>query len=202
MRLEEYLSLTKQFKWFNNVIEWGWEGWREDGWCHETLSENIDQRRFFFFKRWASDDGRSLEKDAYIQLSRIYNLIANQMIRRTQDVEAEKNPKDEALNYFHKVSGNRKTFSWLSRSDTLVQTAFQQSYTVAYKAGDRTIESLASYKLGMMLLFSGYPRKCLKYLEVYLYFCQINGNDFGMARALEGIGRALHEQVGIESWSS
>ena len=53
--------------------------------------------------RWASEDGRSLEKDAYIQLSRIYNSLANEMIRRTRDVEGEKNPKDEALNYFHKV---------------------------------------------------------------------------------------------------
>ena len=67
---------------------------------------------------------------------------------------------------------------------------------MAYKAGDRTIESLASYKLGMVLLYAGHPKKCLKYLEVFLYFCEVNANEFGMAKALEGIGRALHEQVG------
>ena len=66
---------------------------------------------------------------------------------------------------------------------------------MAYKAGDRTIESLASYKLGLMLLYCGHPKKCLKYLEVYLYYCETNGNEYGAARALEGIARALHEMV-------
>ena len=56
-----------------------------------------------FSIRWASEEGRSLEKDAYIQLSRIYNSMANEMIQRTKDIEGEEDPQDEALNRFHKV---------------------------------------------------------------------------------------------------
>jgi hypothetical protein len=44
-----------------------------------------------------------MEKDAYIQLSRVYTSIANDLIRRTNDVEGENNPTKDALDYYHKV---------------------------------------------------------------------------------------------------
>jgi hypothetical protein len=82
-----------------------------------------------------------------------------------------------------------------------LQSFHSQAYTVAYQAGDRSVESLASFKLGLALLYEGYPGDSLKYLEVYYYFCKVTSNEFGMGKVLEAIAMAMHEQVQKERFT-